>query len=326
MKPTLDIAAILAAITWPVTVLTILLAYRKKIPVLMDGLVSRVSKLEFGWVSLELAKAKPFMPEWASATTGIDLRHKATSLQIIDTTARTFMTQLMDDQRADYAEINLGSGHEWLTSRLFIIAILYQRMKSIHCFVFVETAEGTRKRYVGWAYPSQIRWALARQYPWLEQAYGQAYADYIGNAQNIVVSNQGKLGYQYAPLDAGAGIEILRKFLERVQSPAIPPSDKEAEWVQIDSTLPPILPTREHAQWLTAELIETILGSDCHNESVSASGPKKDLLESLLSITKRYVAVISNQGRLDYLVDRSILLEQVVDRVTSQIDSSTKTE
>ena len=58
MKNPSDIAPILAAITWPLTVLLILLVYRKKIPALMDGLAGRVSKLEFAGISLELAKGK----------------------------------------------------------------------------------------------------------------------------------------------------------------------------------------------------------------------------------------------------------------------------
>ena len=262
------------------------------------------------------------MPEWVSAATGIDLRHKATSVQINDSTARTFMTQLMDVQRADYAEINLGTGQEWLTSRLFIIAILYERMKNINCFVFVETVEGTRKRYVGWAYASQIRWALSRTYPWLEQAFAQAYAAHVGIDQNIVVTNHGRLGYRYAPMDAGAGIVLLTKFLDKVQSIAIPPPGKDEEWVLIDTTTF----TREHAQWLTADLIETMLGVDCHTETVPALGAKKDQLTALMAVPKRFVAVTSNQGRLDYLVDRSILLEQVADRVASQLDGRAKAE
>lgn len=325
METTLDIAAILTAITWPVTVLIILLVYLKKIPALVNGLVNRVSKLEFAGVSLELAKAKPFMAEWANSTTGLDLRHKATAMQIIDSTARTFLTQLMDDQSADYAEINLGTGAEWLTSRLFIIAIIYERMKSINCFVFVETSEVTRKRYVGWASPSQIRWALARKYPWLEQAYGHAYADYLGidqNAQNIIVSNRGQLGNKYAPIGAGAAIELFTKFLQKVQITTIPLPNDAVEWVLIDTQTQ----EREHARWLTAEFIEIILGSDCHTETISALSSKSEQIQALLKIPKRFVAATSNQGRLEYLVDRSVLLEQVADRVAAQTDSIPKAE
>lgn len=50
MNIDLDIAAILSAVSWPLVVLAILLAYRSKIPALVEGLASQV-KLEVAGVS-----------------------------------------------------------------------------------------------------------------------------------------------------------------------------------------------------------------------------------------------------------------------------------
>lgn len=180
MNIDLDIAAALSAVIWPIIVLVIFLAYRSKLPALVGGLASRVSKLEFAGVSLELAVAKPFVPEWSGSSTALDLRHKATAIQVNDSTARIFFSQLAAEDTGDYAEINLGAGGEWLTSRLFIMAIIFARMKGIECFVFVETAGSVRKRFVGWADPAKIRCALAKRYPWLEQAYAETYATVVG--------------------------------------------------------------------------------------------------------------------------------------------------
>lgn len=88
MNITLDIAAALSAVIWPIIVLVILLAFRSRIPTLVEGLASRVNKLEFAGISLELALAKPFVPEWSGAPTALDLRHKATASQVQDSTAR----------------------------------------------------------------------------------------------------------------------------------------------------------------------------------------------------------------------------------------------
>jgi hypothetical protein len=62
MNISLDIAATLSAVIWPLAVLIVLLAYRKKFPALVEGLASRVTKLEFAGVSLELAVARPCVP------------------------------------------------------------------------------------------------------------------------------------------------------------------------------------------------------------------------------------------------------------------------
>jgi hypothetical protein len=72
----LDIAAILSAILWPVVVLIILLAYRKRIPTLVEGMTSRVTKLEFAGISVELAVAKPFVPEWSGPPRARNLHPK----------------------------------------------------------------------------------------------------------------------------------------------------------------------------------------------------------------------------------------------------------
>ena len=125
----LDIAAVLNALLWPLAVLVILLAYRDKIPGLAQSVASRITKVGFAGVSLELAKAAAFVPEWSGSPGTLDLRQKATAIQVNDSTAMTFSAQLMEGGTADYAEVNLGAGQEWLTSRLFIMSIVFARMK-----------------------------------------------------------------------------------------------------------------------------------------------------------------------------------------------------
>lgn len=132
---------------------------------------------------------------------------------MIDSTAKTFLAQLTDERTGDYAEINLGTGREWLTSRLFIMAIVFARMKGIECFVFVETSGAVRKRFVGWAEPAKIRGAVAQRYLWLERAYADAYATVTSQRNAVVVSRHGRLGYPHAPGDPGAGIELRRSVV-----------------------------------------------------------------------------------------------------------------
>ena len=311
MNVTLDIAASLSAVLWPAIVLVILLAYRSKIPMLVEELAGRVKKLEFAGVSLELALAKPFVPEWSGAPMALDLRHKATAIQVNDSTARTFLTQLTDEGTGDYAEINLGTGREWLTSRLFIMAIVFARMKGIECFVFVETSGDVRKRFVGWAEPERIRWALAKRYPWLELAYADAYSTIGSLGNTIIVSRSGRLGDLQDPGNPKVGVELLKEFLKRVQQQVPPPGESD-EWVVVDAATN----TQERSRWVGAEDVEQWLCQDLHGDVVRSSELRSknsaEQVRLILSMTTRFVPVVGDDQRFEYLVRRDVLVEQVI--------------
>src|SRR5439155_2332269 len=304
----LDIAALLSAIVWPVVLLIIALTYRKKIPGLVRGIASRLSKLQFAGMSIELAKAKEFVPDWS--TGALDLRHKATAVEVTDSTAMTFLTQLRQKGDGDYAEINLEDGKEWLTSRLFIMAVVFARMKGIKAFVFVETSGDVRKRFVCWAHPERIRWALARRFPWLEQAYAEAYSAIL-QRQAFVVTNEGRLGYQFSQDDPQPSIELLREYLQRVQMPGPPPQIDQQNWIAIGDV--PL--TQEHAQWINSGNLEEMLGKDAISSSISSSELRLKTtmgqLKIILSVTARFVPVTGPDQRFEYLIDRFLILDQI---------------
>ena len=62
---TIDIAAILGAILWPLVILFIFLVFRKRIPSLISSLTGRITKLAFAGVSIELAR--PSIPGYIGA-------------------------------------------------------------------------------------------------------------------------------------------------------------------------------------------------------------------------------------------------------------------
>jgi hypothetical protein len=308
---TIDIAAILSAVLWPLILLTVLLAYRQKIPALAQGITSRITKVGFAGVSLELAKASAFVPEWSPSVGALDLRHKATALQITDSTAMTFLAQLKQGGTADYAEINLGAGQEWLTSRLFIMAIVFARAKGVRCLVFVETSGNVRRRFVGSAEPEKIRWALAKECAWLEQAYASAYSAVLNTQQAFVVDHLGKLGNQFFTDDPKPSLDLVREFLQQVQSPPGIMLPGASDWIVIDDSGT----TREHASWLTSEALERMLGEDLNRSCVRSSElrPKNgtDHLRMFLAAPGQFQAVVEDDRRFEYLLDRQVLLEQV---------------
>lgn len=64
--------------------------------------------------------------------------------------------------------MDLGGGAEWLSSRLFILAVILRRWRGLRAFVFVHTLGGTRRRFLGVCDTDRVRWRLAARWPLLE--------------------------------------------------------------------------------------------------------------------------------------------------------------
>jgi hypothetical protein len=122
-----------------------------------------------------------------------------------------------------------------------------------------------------------------------------------------------------APGDPGAGIELLKQFLQRVRQPAPPPAELQ-EWVVVD----PTTSTQEHARWVSAEGLESALGIDCNTVVVRSSQlswkSAPEQLRSFLSKPARFVAVVDDNQRFEYLVRRDVLVEQVARTIASEPD------
>ena len=145
-------------------------------------------------------------------------------------------------EQHDYIVIDLGSeaSPRWLTSRLYLLALLITLINKPLCLVFVETASGVRKRFVGLSSPDRVRWALARSYPWLESAAAAACAILAGLQCAAVDMPQlpPTATFQFDPTtgflpDFQVG-QLVQQFLVFIRAPQPPPGTPElstAEWV-----------------------------------------------------------------------------------------------
>jgi len=163
---------------------------------------------------------------------------------------RLMLEQVQIGAPADYAVIGLGEGKEWLTSRLYIAAVMMERMRGLQTFVMVEQCATADRRFVAVASVRQLRWALARRYPWLEAAWTRAsisvFPAYgpVGQAlpqgaawlpdprtlpvyEPLITSDQGA----FAPSSARL---VVSRFLEFVQetNPQTSLANK-SEWVSL---------------------------------------------------------------------------------------------
>lgn len=160
---------------WSFLALVALIIFRKPIARFLSTVGGRLSKISIAGIGLELAK-----------TPSAQLSSDATSFGSMDS------QQLASDSYSQtlknalqgrpvphsYAIIDLGTGKSWLISRLFIFAVMLRLMRGVRCFVFVSGSGGPRQ-YLGTIPVEDIRWTLARLYPWLERTFAKAYKEQL---------------------------------------------------------------------------------------------------------------------------------------------------
>ena len=226
------------------------------------------------------------------------------------------------------------------------MAILFARYKGVEALVFLDTAMGRTRRYVGWAGVDKIRWALAHQYPWFEAAYASAYHKLQGATvpgQNLaggqrlsvrVTNRYGRRGTVYDPTEVRPGIDLLQEFLSEIQSPPQPPAVlqpinlAESEWVQLERKEPHDVDTYEHAEWIDSNDVAELLGDDLYHASIregqlKALSPTKQY-EAILSKSDQYIALVDEVGRFKGLLNRCAILGQAVTQLVDGYDTSSR--
>jgi len=295
-----DVIALTQALAWPLATFVGVLYFRDQIRKLMEELPGRASKITVFDFSIELAKIPQMTTTWAAGNADI---RRLTPASMFDSNTSDLIQQISSAGSADYAVIDLGDGRQWLTSRLFLIAELLDRMRSLNCLVFVQTRDTARPILIGHAEPRAVRWCLARAYPMLEAGLSHAYASQFPKPpqapyQPIIYSARGALDFNTA-----AG--LLRTFLQSIQQ-QIPPQPS-TEWTELGNP-----PFWEYAQWLDAHRLGSdlsgVLATDSFEDSPDLGNSQR--VESILRRTGAYVALVDRHGFFEGLVDRRILLEK----------------
>jgi hypothetical protein len=303
------------ALAWPLVALTIAAVFRQPLGAFITVLGSRITKVSLFKVELELVPAKA-----ASAVPLLDDIQSAANGAEISDSSRMMLDQLQSGAPADYAEIALGAGEEWITSRLYIAAVMMERMRGLKCFVFVEGATITERRFVAIATVSQLRWALARHSPWLEAAwlkvvpsvFPQQPADpqTLSVHQPIFLSNSGAL-------DPSQARQVVSNFIASLQKPipaapyAAPDQLPVAEdgWVEVKKV------NQERASFVTRRLLASLLSPDAFRAHASDlhDAPRAQRTRAILRCRAPFVALVDNQHEFEVvrIVNRQALLEQL---------------
>ncbi len=220
---------------------------------------------------------------------------------------RSLFTMFEQPGKFEFVAINLGRGQSWLSSRLFIFAIMLQRLKSLRCIVFLCAGPDTETQFLGASTPQKVRWGLAMFQPWLENAYVEA-------CQSPVV---GPLAIQNenGALDPNQAEQIVKGFLNVLIKPPVPPAVRnEWEWVALAPNQQP-----EHATWLSKEYLQAL--DHIFWKDVIVASNNKDEVRALLKCSAPLVARVKRNREFISLIDRVSFLDEAMNKISDKLEA-----
>jgi hypothetical protein len=239
----------------------------------------------------------------------VDLRSEP-GINLAGDSTKTLLEQIQQGQSKGFAIFDLGNGTAWLSSRLFLFTIILQNIYELKAIVFVYTQDGIPDRFVGITEPERLRFAIAKRCPWLESAFAEAY---ISTWQY----NKG-IKQIFGGIDQSNATNIIYNFVQKVQSNTVDNVDStlSGEWTSLKGKW-------EHAEWMTVNRVEEILGQDldklsCITESDLRSRPKEEQIRLILSSAGRYVAVVDQDGRFQQrkMIDKNSVVMEIARRAS----------
>lgn len=177
------VAYLVGVIAWPLVAAFAVFYLRKPLVELINELPRRIQKFQFYNLSIELATVSELSTSWN--VNSRDVR-KLTPSEIFDSLSFDLFDELAEPTTSDYAIIDLGSGQDWLTSRLFIFAMILGLIGRVQIFVFLTSSGEIRRKFLGIATPFCITKALAARYPYLKEACLKALPVEITPIEHLV--------------------------------------------------------------------------------------------------------------------------------------------
>jgi hypothetical protein len=342
---------IVKALAWPVFGLIVAFILRRPLAAFATALGTRVTKLSVFKVELELVPAAS-----AAVSTPLldDIRSATTSATISDS-SRMMLDQVQTGTQADFAMIAIGDGKEWLTSRLYIAAVMLERMRGVQMFVFVEKSPTTERRLIAVASVPHVRWALAQRYPWLEAAWTRSYlalfpatvaagptplppsAAFLPDPRTLA-GQPPIIKSITGATEPYAARQLVSRYIDSLQQPPASPAPPGApappiapapvapaatgaeDWVVLSPT------TRERARWVTRELLTELLPPDALRAwtDVFRDAPAARRTRAVLRRAAPFVALVEGPDReFVRLVNRRALLEDIATSLGEEPEGTT---
>ena len=303
-----DLVQLAVGLAWPIVLLVAVVLLRRQLASLIEAATRQGFKVSGAGIALEInaARALP-APEVAFGQLGEPLPSSAVAGSGSNELERLFVPPTA----LDYAVIDLRTGRSWLTSRIYLFALMLRRMRSIQEFVFVQTSDGVVGSFLAHAPVERIRWRLAQLQPWLEAAFAASYggASWSGPYPARITSDLGGLDY-------GQAMPIVGTFLAGIQRQKKATST-ETGWVDVTVSQAPGVPAgqwEEHATWVDGVALQEMLKGLLVFDSVldDPALPQAQRIEAIVRRKTQFVALVDSERRFRELVDRRPLLERAI--------------
>jgi hypothetical protein len=297
-------------LAWPSVTVFALYTFRHQLVELLTHLGRRATKVSIFEVSIELASLPELKPSWS---VGNEDPRRLNSSVIFDSASQTLFNELLKPAGTDFAVVDLATDQSWLTSRLFVFALVLGEVSGLRAFVFLEYAHDTRRRFLGTASPAAIRRALGQRYPWFEEASARALAEQYGPPPTPDLIRSSAFNGWLGPLADANPAQVsgfVRKFIELLQRTTDPPIQEEASYLTLGPTSSALV--RERTRWIDGALLEEDLFGVLEKSWVEDSPDlsRSRVTESILRQTSSFVALVNSDRQFVSLVDRFALLHQ----------------
>jgi hypothetical protein len=297
-----SVLSALAAYAWPIVILLSLVLFRKAIAAFLETISRRATEIGVGLASVKLPEARQ------AESLQVNVIREVKTDAWIESSSSWFQTFASSAANSEYALLNLGDGDEWITSRLFIFAVMLQRMKSLKVIVFTRVEDSGNRKFLGCASPEGIRWALAVAQPWLETSFAKAYSDILTSSSNSPIAISGSIAPELAQMIVSNFISGIRDYIGTV--PKLDPQN----WIALDGK-----PGQEHATWLNESSLGQLVGVHLWRDAVEerlddSDAQKKSEVRRVVGKSAPYVAIL-RRGSYQSLVNRIALLAEIGESV-----------
>ncbi len=300
-------AEFLKSMAWLALAAFTILLFRKQIADLLTQAAKALRREPVPEPKVDLKTLPEFSSSWTVGSRDV---RGLTPPHVFNGDSDPFFQGLLSAVQGDYAVVDLGKGREWLTSRLFLFAVILGTVRNLRTLVFVESSNGVRRRFLATATPEDVRRCLALRYPWLEEAWIRASAArYNGVGGEAPDPGQGTgRPALFADAEIGRLRGFARDFVESLQRPG-PPPESEYELYLNAPTMPEVW---EKTQWMDGDRLEKDLAGFLRYDWCEHS-PDKPVHLIAASVVRRsapFVALVDADRRFLGLVDRYALLDE----------------
>lgn len=306
-----NVIELVKALAWPILVGVALLIFRKPLASFVRALGKRATRLSVFEVSIELAKVPSPPVPWEDPSI-----YESSSLiggAPTNTTIMGLFQRVRGVTTWHYLIVDIKAGRSWLVSRLFLFTAILRRVSALRCVVLVETKEGCDRGFLGIANPERVVAALSNKYPWLDRAFVRACA-----GQSVA---------PHAPLSKDQAEAIVNAFISDQEIRFIDASNREApqqpgnpaEWELLPGAVPRAW---EHSKWLGVGRMNEDLGEVLYDRDATqlVDDPDRPAERNLALLRRQvpFVALVRRKREFKRLIDRELLIEQVIAHLIEQ--------